>query len=413
MKWSAKQNETILAGDGLERVILADGPWRAGKTVAMAAGFLLWAQEHFRGHQFLLMAKTSQQARLNMIPKLADAAADIGIPADHWDWSDYRKELKVGPRRGYNLYIFIDSATAGSRGKLRGVDAAGMWATEVSTLDELTYLEGVGRCSAEGSKLWLDTNPAINGKGHWSYRYIKEAERLKVKRFKYELGDNPGLPADYEATQRAAMSPIMAARFLDGSWEVDASTQVYPAADMRIEPRPPGEPEQWWLVVDAGFAGTTAASLFGVWPEAAWLCGEYRHSAREEGRLPDSAHAGFIRSMMPRDGVSTRVVVDPAAGGLKAELAGLGVVTADALNDVHQGIINCSIALSSGWLRFDPGGSDWTRRELELYRFDERSLAVGEAKPVKREDHHADVCRYFVSTYLAAGPSAAPEFFRV
>ena len=42
--------------------IICDGSVRSGKTVAMAVGFILWAQTNFNGQRFALCGKTMLQS---------------------------------------------------------------------------------------------------------------------------------------------------------------------------------------------------------------------------------------------------------------------------------------------------------------------------------------------------------------
>ncbi len=73
MTWWCK-NSPVKDKDG----IIADGAVRSGKTVSMAASFMLWAMSNFNECDFALCGKTVGSLRRNVLGSLKQQAISLG-----------------------------------------------------------------------------------------------------------------------------------------------------------------------------------------------------------------------------------------------------------------------------------------------------------------------------------------------
>ena len=90
-----------------------------------------------------------------------------------------------------------------------------------------------------------------------------------------------------------------------------------------------------------------------------------------------------------------RVVIDPSAASMKAELRRRGYHTKDANNAVLEGISDVCSMLGADNLAFMPCCE---KTEFGSYLWDSKAVERGEDAPLKENDHCADAVRYFVRT---------------
>ena len=400
---SPRQEELVGALRSDADTIIAEGPVRAGKSLAMAFAYLLWTAAHFRGYKFLIASKSLTHIREAVVPELQRCAHEVGLEV-HLRLQE--KKIRIGREGTWNDHILMDFQNAGSVGKITGMTLAGVWINEAGLCPKEFFNEVHARCSSvPGAKVWADCNP--EGPQHYLLKdFIERAADAKCLRFTFRLApvvDNPTLSEEAIARIHRAypVGSVFHKRKVLGLWEA-ASGAVYDKTTALIEPHPTDPPAFWELVVDGGINTVTHASLFGHWTGRGWLCDEYRHDARELGQVADSQHATGIQAMVGQRPLS-RIIIDRFAQALKAELAlrypGVPIVEAENYPmSVVPGIELVAAWMAHHTVGFDPLGARHTLAEMDGYIWDARAAEQGVTKPVKANDHAMDVLRYWAMT---------------
>ena len=101
---------------------------------------------------------------------------------------------------------------------------------------------------------------------------------------------------------------------------------------------------------------------------------------------------GMLNGIMPK-----RIIIDPSAAALKAELRKRGYHMQDANNDVLNGISDVCTLLEKGELAVMENCKN-TIQEFGLYLWDSNAADNGIDAPLKENDHCMDAVRYFVKT---------------
>ena len=177
-----------MPGSGYEnrRIVLADGAIRSGKTVAMILSFLLWSLTCFRERDFIMAGVTSGALTRNVLSPMLSMLETLGIP---YEWK--RGEGKV--IIGRNSYYLFGADKDNAQDKLQGMTAAGAYADEAALFPRSFVDQMIGRCSVEGSRIFLNCNP--NGAYHFlKTDFIDRADEIGMYRLHFTMDDNLTLP---------------------------------------------------------------------------------------------------------------------------------------------------------------------------------------------------------------------------
>lgn len=202
--------------------VIADGAIRSGKTIAMIIGFLTWSQEMFSGESFILAGKTMGALKKNVIRPMLQMLEAWGWPYDYVrSGTDARLEI------GTNTYYLYGANTEASQDALQGLTAAGAYADEAALFPKSFIDQMIGRCSVEGSKIWMNCNP----EGPHNYikeEFINKAEEKRVYRLHFIMDDNLTLSWKVKERYRRAwpVSSVFYKRFILGLW-VAADGLIY------------------------------------------------------------------------------------------------------------------------------------------------------------------------------------------
>lgn len=218
-----KQNE-VMASYVIEdpKITLLSGAKRAGKTYVAIIMYLLHiAKYENEGLSFIIGGATQASIRRNI---LNDMELLIG------------KELKLDKTNaveifGNRVYCF-DGSNSDAWKKARGFTAAGALLNEGTALHDSFVKEVISRCSYQGAKIIIDTNPE-NPAHTVKVDYIDktgqrlENGRLNIKAFQFNLFDNIYLDPEYiESIVAATPSGMFTDRDIHGLW-VAAEGVVY------------------------------------------------------------------------------------------------------------------------------------------------------------------------------------------
>ncbi|QXN67720.1 hypothetical protein [Mycolicibacterium phage J1] len=131
------------------KILICSGAKRAGKTFVLNLIYLTHIAKYKNmGLAFIIGGATQASIRRNI---LDDLEKILG------------KELKLDKSNaveifGNKIYCF-DGANADSWKKVRGFTAAGALLNEATALHDTFVKEVISRCSYEGARIFMDTNP--------------------------------------------------------------------------------------------------------------------------------------------------------------------------------------------------------------------------------------------------------------
>lgn len=204
------------------KILLASGAKRAGKTFVFILLFLMHiAKYENQGLAFIIGGATQASIRRNI---LDDMESILG------------KELKLNKSNaitvfGNKVYCF-DGAQSDSWKKARGFTAAGALLNEGTALHDMFVKEVISRCSYQGARILIDTNPE-NPAHSVKKDYIDNDGqtlangRLNIRAFNFTLFDNDQLDPEYvESIVAATPSGMFTDRDIYGLW-VSAEGVIY------------------------------------------------------------------------------------------------------------------------------------------------------------------------------------------
>ncbi len=202
--------------------VIADGAIRSGKTIACIIGFLTWSQEMHSGQSFILAGKTMGALKKNVIRPMLQILEAWGWPYEYIrSGTDARIEI------GSNTYYLYGANTEAAQDALQGLTAAGAYLDEAALFPKSFVDQAIGRCSVEGSKIWMNCNPA--GPHHYiREEYILQGSRKRVYHLHFKMTDNLTLsPKVLERYRRAwPHGSVFYKRFILGKW-VAADGLIY------------------------------------------------------------------------------------------------------------------------------------------------------------------------------------------
>ena len=397
MRWSAKQLRLVHLHRIPQKIVVASGSVRSGKTEASAAGFALWTGRFFAGVPFLLAARSLTQVYENVVPKLQARAEQAGV---HFRERRAQKHLEIGQ----NKILTYDGGDARSASKLQGMTLGGALLDDAAILDRGFVTEVIQRCSIPGAKIILNCNP--KGPAHWlKAEFIDRPQEADSAHLQFGLADNPGLTMDYIAWLIRNTHGHIRRRNVLGEWAA-AIGMIYPHV-LYLDTVPDGFRALYWDVAcDYGASTVTHALLIAQDGHRSHVVDEWVHDTGLHGHMAASQQAAGLaerfRSVAPR---IRRVFIDPAALGMRRELEAIygRQRVRKAENDVAMGIEVTGHMLAGEQMTV-ASSCRRLKTELDSYEWDWRASERGEDAPVKMRDHGADALRYWCYTQSRSRP---------
>lgn len=392
--------------------IIADGSIRAGKTVAMAVSFIIWAMDGYDGQNFAMCGKTVGSFRRNVWTWLKPVLLVRGYKVE-----ESRTENLIVVARGerINYFYIFGGRDESSQDLIQGVTLAGLFCDEVALMPESFVNQASGRCSVTGAKIWFNCNP--DSPMHWFLKnWIEKADEKRLLHLHFLMDDNPSLSEAVRERYRTTYSGVFYQRFILGEW-VMASGAIYRNAwsdelvfdDDKLE----------YLLNNLHIMRRSITIDYGtvnpmVYLDVLddgndlWFIREYYWDSRVEGTEKDNSQYAddlleFVRGV---ELWPSHVVIDPSAASFKIELRNRGlhaketVETINADNNVIEGIRKVNTLMTRRRIHFHKS-MEHTIKELTSYVWDDKALqSSGKEKPVKVADHAPDAVRYYVSTVV-------------
>lgn len=393
--------------------IIADGSIRAGKTVAMAISFIVWAMDTFDAQNFAMCGKTVGSFRRNVWTWLKPVLRIHGYKMEE----SRTENLVVLSRGGHvnNFYIF-GGRDESSQDLIQGITLAGLFCDEVALMPESFVNQATGRCSVTGAKMWFNCNP--DSPRHWFLtKWIEDKERKRLFRIHFLMDDNPSLSEAVRERYRTMYSGVFYQRFILGLW-VMAQGAIY--RDAWSEEMLFDDDKLSWIYRNEHIMRRYIAIDYGtvnpmvyldIYDDGRdiWVVNEYYWDSRKEEREKDnSQYADDLMAFIGEGNLHpTAVIIDPSAASFKIELRNRGlraketVETINAANDVLEGIRAVNTLMTRRRVHFHRTRCPNCIKEHQSYVWDDKALQQsGKERPVKVADHAPDAFRYFVSTII-------------
>ena len=196
------------------KIMICSGAKRSGKTYVLTFVFLMHISKFKdKGYSFIIGGTTQSSIRRNILNDLeAILGKQINLSKDN--------HFKLF---GNKIYCF-DGANSDSYKKARGFTAYGAFLNEATTLHDTFVKEVISRCSGEGARIYMDTNPE-NPTHTVKADYVdKDGQllsngQLNIKAFNFTLYDNTFLNKEYvESIEASTPSGMFFDRDILGIW---------------------------------------------------------------------------------------------------------------------------------------------------------------------------------------------------
>lgn len=393
--------------------IIADGSIRAGKTVAMAISFIVWAMDTFDAQNFAMCGKTVGSFRRNVWSWLKPVLKIHGYRIE-----ESRTENLVMMARGKhinNFYIF-GGRDESSQDLIQGITLAGLYCDEVALMPESFVNQATGRCSVTGAKMWFNCNP--DSPRHWFLQnWIEQKEKKRLLHIHFLMEDNPSLSEATRESYRTRYSGVFYQRFILGLW-VMAQGAIY--RDAWDEELLFDDDKLEWIYrnehimtryISIDYGTVNPMVFLDIYDDGkdVWVVNEYYWDSRKEEREKDNSQYADDLMQFINDGhiYPSAVVIDPSAASFKIELRNRGlrakntVETINAANEVLEGIRAVNTLMTRRRVHFHRSRCQNCIKEHQSYVWDDKALQQsGKERPVKVDDHTCDSLRYYVSTVI-------------
>lgn len=275
-------------------------------------------------------------------------------------------------------------------GRIRGMTAYGAYINEATIANREVFNEIKSRCSGDGARIIMDTNP--DRPGHWLKKdFIDKADQRTIAEFHWSLDDNTFLTKRYiDSIKDSTPSGMFYDRDINGAW-VAANGIIYPDFKRNVHYIKASQvpPIEYHFVgVDFGWEHPGAFVLFGkgidgkLYITRIW-CKKYRSIDDwiRIGQQDIIANCGDIL-----------FYCDSARPDLIDEMCQNGIRALGARKDVVAGIgeVGTLLKTENIYVVEDCGeGFDEFDEEIDMYAWADNADA-----PVKEKDDVMDAMRY-------------------
>lgn len=282
-------------------------------------------------------------------------------------------------------------------GRIRGMTAWGAYINEASVSNEAVFDEIKSRCSGDGARLLMDTNP--DRPDHWLKRdYIDKADGKTIVEYSWRLDDNTFLTDRYRDSIKASTpSGMFYDRAINGAW-VSADGMVYPDFDQKIHyvslsQVPVDEIAKWFAGVDFGWEHYGAVVLLGRTQDGRYYL--VKEWAAKHRHIDGWAEIGVkIKAKLG----NINFYCDAARPDLVQKLREAGIRAIYARKDVLAGI--SEVASLYKQRRLFVVRENVQRFQEEIYSY---VWKPGADEPVKENDDVQDAVRYAIYSDLKYG----------
>lgn len=382
--YSPKQQEVLrFAMNNDYFMLINHGAKRSGKTVVDNDLFL---------HELRRVRQIATGQRV-ALPQYILAGSDLG--AIHRNilnelTNKYGLEYQFDKYNRFKLFgvqvCCFGHSKINDLGRIRGMTAYGAYINEGTVSNQEVFNEIKSRCSGDGARLLIDTNP--DNPMHWLKQdYINRADGKTIADFHWKLTDNTFLTDRYkQSIIDSTPSGMFTDRDINGAW-VAAAGIVYPDFDEDVhfisaDKVPPMV--RHFVGVDFGWEHNGVFCLFGVGVDGnIYLLREWsaKHRSIDDwiaiGKQIVDQHGDILFYC---DSARPDLIREMQIGGLRAM---------NAVKDVVAGIGHVASLFKQQRLYVVKENVSLFEREIGVYAWKENA-----DEPVKEMDDCMDAMRY-------------------
>lgn len=331
---------------------------------------------------------------------------------DIFDWigpKAYRYNSQSGELVLFGqLWLVMGAKDEGSEKQLRGKTVGCAVVDEATLVPESFWKQLIGRCSPEGARIYATTNP--DTPLHYLKRnYIDNPDLAgDIENITFTIDDNYSLSAKKKAEMRRLHTGVFYRRNILGEWviaegaiykDVFSDAVLFDDSDIPIGLLNDRFHLARYCAVDVGTKNQFVALDIIDDGKTLWVLREYVwDSAKESRQKTNGQYADDVQDFL-KAAPTAKIIIDPSAASMKAELVQRGIWHSDADNDVMDGINAVATMLATRRLRIHRSCENLIG-QMGTYAWDDEAAKRGEEKPLKVNDHGPDALRYCVYTQI-------------
>lgn len=366
------------------KILICSGAKRAGKTFILIKIFLahvsLFRNE---GVSFIIGGTTQSSIRRNI---LNDMELILG------------REITLGKDSSFKLYgnkiYCFHGANADSYKAMRGFTSAGALLNEATTLHDTFVKEAISRCSYDGARIFMDTNPE-NPTHTVKVDYIdKDGQKLSngqlnIRAFNFTLYDNTFLNKEYvESIEASTPSGMFFTRDILGGW-VASEGVVYQDFDKDkhyVKDVDNITFKKYFVGVDFGWEHYGTMLVIGLsTDDKYYLLQEYAEQHKDIDWWCDVA-----KEIISKYG-NINFYCDTARPDYISKLRSKGIKALNARKEVLEGISTIATYFKTDRLFILEDNVNLFKKEIYNYVW-----ANGKDEPIKQNDDTLDSLRYAI-----------------
>lgn len=378
---------------------ILQGATRSGKTFACIPKIRVLCGYNVAGHK-VICGVTKQTVYKNFLAPLFDI-----VGPKNYTYNKNSGELTLFGVK----WIVEGAADEGAVRRLQGLTIGVLVIDEVANVPKVVFEMLYSRMSPKGARCYATCNPASTW--HWlKTDWLDDPDKQQdIWTEVFYMSDNLSLDAETRARYERSFTGAFKRRMIDAQW-ANAEGAIYadclnPDVVLFDDPDlPPGlfEPRSQlgrYCAVDVGTKNQFVALDIIDDGKVLWVLREYVwDSAKESRQKTNGQYADDLQEFL-KQSPTAKIIIDPSAASMKAELVQRGIWHTDAENDVLPGIQATATMLSTGRLRIHSSCTNLIGQMTD-YAWDDDAAKRGEEKPLKVNDHGPDALRYCVYTEI-------------
>ena len=378
------------------KILICSGAKRAGKTFILIKIFLAHVSLfRNKGVSFIIGGTTQSSIRRNI---LNDMELILG------------REITLGKDSSFKLYgnkiYCFHGANADSYKAMRGFTSAGALLNEATTLHDSFVKEAISRCSYEGARIFMDTNPE-NPTHTVKVDYIdKDGQllsngQLNIKAFNFTLYDNTFLNKEYiESIEASTPSGMFFDRDILGTWVasegvvyVDFNKDKHYIKEVDIKDI---QFKKYFVGVDFGWEHYGSMVVIGLGIDSKYyLLKEYAYKHKDI-----EYWINIAKEIIKEYGI-INFYCDHARPDYISKLKVNGIRAINARKEVLEGISTVATLLKTNKLLILEDNVNIFKNEIYNYVW-----SKGKDEPIKQNDDVLDSLRYAIYTDIKMSGSS-------
>jgi PBSX family phage terminase large subunit len=375
---------------------ILQGATRSGKTFALIPKILTLSRYKVEGHR-VICGVTKATVYKNYLVPLFEI-----IGPKNYTFNKNSGELTL-----FGVPWIVEGAADESAVKrLQGLTIGILVIDEVANIPKTVFEMLHSRMSPEGARLYATCNPASTW--HWlKTDWLDNPQKAQdIWTEVFYMSDNKSLSAETRARYERSYTGAFRKRMIEAQW-ANAEGAIYADcfsdAVLFDEIRPELLNDRFHLAryctVDVGTKNQFVALDVIDEGTTLWVLREYVWDSAKESRQKTNGQYADDLTEFLKSSPTAKVIIDPSAASMKAELVQRGVWHSDGKNDVLPGIQAVATMLATGRLRIHRSCTNLIGQMTE-YAWDDDAAKRGEEKPLKVNDHGPDALRYAVYTHI-------------